>query len=1307
MPSPVDLAIKTDVPLLLFPVRLETRFRGTELLIRIYPDDVQIDSFERRLTDAEIQWGKHFWEQTRVAGDDQNKQLNAWAQLAYVFGPRRAAWIAKKTDPTGPEPTRADPTTPHTPCTTLLPNHWIASGTAFYDENGQPGSLNFSVQGREVKYAEGSDCIYVLPRLDQPGNGQALQDDPHAGWLVEFEKAEAIGMGIRVSNLPNVNLRIDQLLVYGIKASLDPTQGKDRLEGLLEAHHYTQGLAFVSQGTPTNNTINASSGYNSGESETVDSFEIERQQTALTDPDPDSQPNYAVMAKALGIDPDILVNMRDAITEEQRAAQEMNKVLWQATWGDFLEKMLELANSHRTGIDAMKQHFVEYVRARGPLPSLRIGQQPYGVLPVLPLGDSGGDSVQQGLRALREIWLEAMEQKDERGDDLVPRLTKSTSLDDRTLTLLRILAMAPTGLSYVGRPCTRIVPLSAPVSPEGLAKTGQTPLPDLLKKALDALLGPNTMTPHQRTIFASHSNLLTVKAPGAQENDAQVSNAAWLFNLLRDKSQDATFLATLPPKDQARLLSETLDLCSHRLDAWITSSATKRLKQLREKHPTGIAIGGYGWVEDLKQDTENRASDGFIHAPSLAHATTAAVLRSGYQSRRTSQTATDCNALAVNLSSDRVRLALHLIDGVRGGQSLSTLLGYRFERDLHEHGHDHCIPAFRKIAPGSADLVSPDEPIETTKAKLAHVVLDGLKLLAIYKEQQTNSSIKTISLDLLDTCQIELQHLLDAVDAVADIAVAESVHHVVQGNHVRAGATLEAIARGEAPPPELDFIRTPRTGLNHTHRIGLLIGAPTAVPHAGVPPRAQAEPSLNGWAAQLLGPHVDEAACTVHYTDATGTNTLRISIKDLGLAPLDLVYLLDSDIGGQQSEIERRVLYHVLKDRPSITTISLDFKTTPGNVPPGLLEILEVARTIRRLITDARPIESHDLDLPENVSGHASILIDPLLLERVSTVRLAFTKATEALRGLIPAKPDNLIATSNLVQEAMKNLAAYGVMGAIPIIPLAPNDSPDRALKNLYAQALSVLEEAEARLKRAQALPTPLRNNSEAIAVAHEMFGKEFCVLPAFKPSNDQVLQQTFKRSTELQGGNPFESLTWFQRIARVREGAARLDATMLYAEALNGPLLSFQVGQLPYFEGDRWVALVEKPTSVEPDDNLLQRNRLSLAFLTPETIAFSKPMVGLLIDEWVETVPNKQEVTGLTFHYDSPQSRAPQALLLAMAPEGVEIWDAKTLECTLQETLALAKLRAVDLTALRTIGQYLPAMYFEHDPGTGQSPFA
>ena len=76
---------------------------------------------------------------------------------------------------------------------------------------------------------------------------------------------------------------------------------------------------------------------------------------------------------------------------------------------------------------------------------------------------------------------------------------------------------------------------------------------------------------------------------------------------------------------------------------------------------------------------------------------------------------------------------------------------------------------------------------------------------------------------------VELDALASSVDALSDALLAESTHHVVLGNPSRAAATLDALERGEAPPPELEVIRTPRTGSAFTHRVvALFPGAPAA-----------------------------------------------------------------------------------------------------------------------------------------------------------------------------------------------------------------------------------------------------------------------------------------------------------------------------------------------------------------------------------------------------------------------------------------------------------------------------------------------
>src|SRR5262249_48633185 len=102
-------------PVVLFPVRLETRFftladDSSELRVRVYPDTVHMDSHEPGLTADELTWGQHFWEQTWRAGFDKvnDKVINeeqakaAWQQLVERFDAPRAAWIAHALKPLNP-----------------------------------------------------------------------------------------------------------------------------------------------------------------------------------------------------------------------------------------------------------------------------------------------------------------------------------------------------------------------------------------------------------------------------------------------------------------------------------------------------------------------------------------------------------------------------------------------------------------------------------------------------------------------------------------------------------------------------------------------------------------------------------------------------------------------------------------------------------------------------------------------------------------------------------------------------------------------------------------------------------------------------------------------------------------------------------------------------------------------------------------------------------------------------------------------------------------------------------------------------
>ena len=125
--------LSTQWPIALLPVRLETRFLGTDLCIRVIPDVIHADTHEPELTAAELAAGQLYW--TEVAGTDTDTAAAAWNALAGQFGTERASWLARvvrqsvlnKDLPFQPAQRAASWT--RAPRARALPTRWQAVGT--------------------------------------------------------------------------------------------------------------------------------------------------------------------------------------------------------------------------------------------------------------------------------------------------------------------------------------------------------------------------------------------------------------------------------------------------------------------------------------------------------------------------------------------------------------------------------------------------------------------------------------------------------------------------------------------------------------------------------------------------------------------------------------------------------------------------------------------------------------------------------------------------------------------------------------------------------------------------------------------------------------------------------------------------------------------------------------------------------------------------------------------------------------------------------------------------------------------------
>ena len=1451
LPLMLDEICAADRPLALFPVRLETRFfaqpdGSSELRVRVYPDRIHIDSHEPDLSPSEEVWGKHYWTQLWRTGNDAQAQANAWRQLADRYESQRAAWIARVLRPSNmadrpkslvpeAEPLSPAPDFPsvdvvkdgedaawrHAPQARLLPDRWVA----IVHGGGRP---IVAVAGSEIRQPLAVGPDPQAAAVEIPGDELAV--DEGMRWMVDFDEAEACGMGLRIPiGAPTLAGGIESLFVLGTSKA-PAAQSAEQLSRQLDAQHYTDGMDFLRVGTPSNNTTSERSGYGAEDAGHERSFQTD---SGAVDVTLDAQSNAQRLGTALGLPADdiplVLGGVGGGSDRHELDLRSMNTALWQTTWGYFLSNMIGVEGTGLTPevLAWAREHFITNVRGAGPFPPLRCGRQPYGVLPVTSLdfwqpavGEEGASARDVWLRGfllnLRDnVWRPCLQNVARLGlrnppnpdADLADVMrTDALSHDYSTRSLFgrhylehlrefmgqnleafgfNVMQDSITGgiLQRLGFPWRArlshatyadmnwhvVAPLIQagevsrwrPLEPnyianlltgsriDTLAETQSEPGSSLLQALLrHSMLLEYANATAAIAASASGANFLALlKDPELIDLVNGLPLSTTWKRLLEQKVSSITgtktireyleslgkfdgqqvvalgafrdslaHLQTLDSEALQYLLQGTIDLASYRLDAWITSFATKRLASMRATQAQGVYVGGYGWVENLRPEVATRTEvpappgetapifahvndTGFIHAPSMTHAATAALLRNA-QLGSDGIPAAD-GPFAIDLSSSRVREASWLLDGVRQGQPLGALLGYRFERRMHDLGMDRFIHPLRELAPLTAGkLEATTRPVESIAA---NNVVDGLVLNQKWRDDQNtvkNSlhSAGAIAADMPALTR-ELDALAESIDAVSDALTAETAYQMVRGNTSRLASTLNAIANGDAPAPELEVARTPRTGTALTHRLLQLFSgkAPATTGWAAVSTsvRATAEPMLNSWAAKLLG-DPRKVRCVIEQLDDDGTvsssRTLRLS--ELKLAPLDVVYGVELQSSAKQlSEVEQQVLYQVRRGTngfPAQARLRIQHARPAdlGAQELTLLDVLEQARRLRRLLTSARAADPEDLTPPERSE---SGVID---LTEFSTRVVKAERALKAAHKALDVQANKgAAAESEALRTALLTLGRFGFQSATPVIA-AGDDAAARTALNM--QAIALLKEGKSRIAQCDALiaatasADPRARRGQLLDRMRTVFGSSFAAMPRFTCAHASELASALEANTQVQDGDPLNVYTWFTRCARVRDSVARWSAPLRGAEVLGtGQSLNLKVAQLPFDAGDRWVGL---PAQAGKE---VQTGKLSLIVQSMAALAVAQPLTGLLIDEWVEVVPNASETTAIAFQFNPPDACAPQSVLLAVPPVPGQAWTVASLLRVLVETLDLAKLRVVDAEALGDVGHYLPALYF------------
>ena len=471
----------------------------------------------------------------------------------------------------------------------------------------------------------------------------------------------------------------------GVSTGESAEEQAAQLDQLLTAHRYSRGLAFVAQGTPTNNTSGAPSAYPVADPAGSVSLPVARG-AALAGPGTDG----ARFAAALGLSAAVVDHVAGAGRDEQAGAGAMVRAMWPAAIGYYVDQMLAPEVSASTAAE-VRRFMAEWVRPRGPLPALRVGAVPYGVLPVgahsrwaarpneaVPAGlpdllvrmataaaGQTGSAARVGRSADPDADLVAVLGMDASartarirrsfghdttwniqgyaGQSRRPSQDERRRVGDEILDVLDEPDRDPRALhlSYLGRaynfggPMVAAAPLSeteplafdyvawlAAAAPSALRQQQAPPVPVtallyfMLRQGLlaeydatarrllnvDGLLLPHESREAELVGILPERVLGRVEMPAVrtvwERFDLRIPGTTGDRTVgefladpdrtdrggteaLAEYRQALQQLVGLPTAELDRLFTETLDSCSHRVDAWLTALATRRLADLR------------------------------------------------------------------------------------------------------------------------------------------------------------------------------------------------------------------------------------------------------------------------------------------------------------------------------------------------------------------------------------------------------------------------------------------------------------------------------------------------------------------------------------------------------------------------------------------------------------------------------------------------------------------------------------------------------------------------------------------------------
>ncbi|HZI98088.1 MAG TPA: hypothetical protein VFD41_11260, partial [Actinomycetales bacterium] len=1254
----------------LLPLRLETRFvepavagAGWTLLVRVVPDAASLDRHQPLAGAGELDAVEKLWRDT---GNDltTDEGRARWSRFAAaVGGAGRAAWLA-----------RTFPAVPDGATWRVDRPAQLRPDLATSRVTGLPAELELWL-GRG-----GAAPARVATLAVDPDRLTLEMPDPDTGeqrWWSSFEEARAAGLATEVDLGPTRPDDLDVLVVVGLGDG-DPAT-------VFSAHRDAGVLGVLPVGVPTNTVAGAPAADLARDPETWRQLLVS----------PGAQQGAQEVSLALTGSSAALLPLPGGDPSDVDVNHSLVAALWSAVWGHGLNDVWSLGEKgFGLGLWAADNLVPE-----GPVPSVRVGDQPYGVLPVTSLGrwkPAPGDAaleepLRHALRTLRTAAAVAAE-------------GEGTTAGVGTERLLELIGRVPTSRGYSWR---WLLPLElvqglwwafgAGVPWADLSdwwEEGARPVRDLgaVPGRRYVSLGwpqdlqiPLVEPDNSPFTFEESVNRILSFPPGvlASEGRRRELFQPWPDSLLlrllvHALAVNAAEVARAHKGDTGPLLDPVVVPASQQtlLQQWglsfserqLAGNEQSRLYELARDAAARLATEPVEVLERVLRgvlDTASHRVDPWVtglawrRLRSLAGAATPAVFRLGVYGwvdaprPRTPGAPPDeylhapseAQAMTSAVLRDRAlfdadpaRWQVDLdSDGVRAAEQLAA------EVRLGAHLSEALGRAVERAVAVRSDVerLRLELPIRTEHA--GRRVCDGLAVVRALREDPGSLGLSAAQL-------AAVAPLAEAVDTYGDLLVANAVLDVVSGRAGLAAQSMEAAAGLDAPPP-LDVLRTPRAGqsVSTTVVVALPSRPDPAVVDAATSPGLVAEPAVAAYLETVTGA-ASGAGWTWPVQTEDGAPSGSVTLADLHLLPVDTLGLSGDDLAA--------------------AALAHSGAAAAGPAPTGYA-------TCRRLsqVLGSRPVLPADLvddsSRPADAAVHADLLArytavhalggdlqSALVAAAAGTETEQRSRLRDALRwGITPLQADDPTVATSLARAAA---ALADRLGSAP----TPAEAAAQSVP-LLARSLAELVSPEGSLPVLSRLPL------DELPVP----------LVAEPPPSGEALDPD-----------------WLEVVAAVRTPLARLEAEQLRRRGTGSDPLATWSSR----PGDPWQA----DLGPDPAPQGLRASTHLVAACGPPGVldegADPSRQVALgLLDSWSEVVPGTEHSTHVAFHYDAPGARAPQAILVAVPPVVDEPLDTATLVEIVGETRELARARMAVPSVLDAWSAGAPTTVLPvHDPG-------